>query len=98
MREPLRKNEKHRKGSRARQNPVTGTPEGAAEVWSAAAGKVKNRPLKGSQEASADLLTNVFGFDAIGSQVKIRGGVSGRRGRDTGSANSALKLALKARW
>lgn len=96
MREPLRKNEKYRKGSRARQNPVTGTPEGAAEVWSAAAGKVKNRPLKGSQEASADLLTNVFGFEAIGSQVKIRG-VSGRRGPDTGSANSALKLALKAR-
>lgn len=68
-----------------------GAPVGAAEVRPAAAAKVKSRPLKGSQEASGDLLTNVFGFDATGSQVKARGGVSGRRGPDTGCAKSALK-------
>lgn len=58
--------------------PVTRTQEGVAEVRSTAAGKDENRPLKGSQEASGDLLTNVFGFDAIGSQIKVKGGVSGR--------------------
>lgn len=78
--------------------PVTRTLEGVAEVRSTAAGKDENRPLKGSQEASGDLLTNVFGFDAIGSQIKVKGGVSGRERTGHRLCKQRFKkVALKAR-
>lgn len=100
MRESPGREERYGKGSRGGQDPagpVTRTQE-VADVCSTAAGKDENRPLKGSQGASGDLLTNVFGFDAIGSQIKVKGGVSGRERTGHRLCKQRFKnVALKAR-